>query len=171
VAPYRERLNLPWWAWPAAVGAAVLAVTELVMGAPGLRHPLTFILPGLLAPLALYPLGRVRIQVDDTHLRVDDAALPLEVVSSVAVVDAPARRDLLGPEADPLAFVVQRPWISGGVRVDLADPADPTPYWFISSRRPERLAADLRTRGRTGQDLSGRSRWREAGRGLDAVDS
>jgi hypothetical protein len=61
----------------------------------------------------------------------------------VEVIDVEARRDLLGPDADPLAFVVQRPWISGGVRIDLDDPADPSPYWYVSSRHPRRLAAAL----------------------------
>jgi hypothetical protein len=144
VAPYRERLHLPWWAWPAAAAAAVLAVTEVVMGAPWLRHPLTFIVPGLLALVALYPAGRIRIEVDDDHLRVDDAVLPLSVVAEVTPLDAAGRRALLGPEGDPLAFVVARPWVAGGVRVDLADPADPTPYWYVSSRTPERLAEALR---------------------------
>jgi hypothetical protein len=50
---------------------------------------------------------------------------------------------VLGVGADPLAFVVQRPWVPGAVQVLLNDPADPTPYWVISSRRPTQLAAAL----------------------------
>jgi hypothetical protein len=61
----------------------------------------------------------------------------------VEVIDVEARRELLGVSADPLAFVMQRPWIRGGVRIDLDDPADPTPYWYVSSRRPRQLAAAL----------------------------
>jgi hypothetical protein len=30
------------------------------------------------------------------------------------------------------------------VRVRLTDPADPTPYWLFSTRRPERVAELLR---------------------------
>ena len=52
-------------------------------------------------------------------------------------------RKLLGPAAHPYAFVVQRPWVSGAVQVHLDDPADPTPYWVVSSRRPADLAAAL----------------------------
>ena len=81
--------------------------------------------------------------VDQTQLHVDDAHLPLQVIGSVTVVDAAARRDLLGQDADPVAFVILRPWIPRGVRIDLADPDDPTPYWFVSTRHPERLAAAL----------------------------
>ena len=42
--------------------------------------------------------------------------------------------------ADPLAFVVQRPWVPGAVQIVLDDPADPTPFWVVSSRHPVRLA-------------------------------
>jgi hypothetical protein len=64
-------------------------------------------------------------------------------IGSVTVVDGEARRRLLGMDSEPLAFVIQRPWIAGGVRIDLVDPQDPTPYWFVSSRRPAELAAAL----------------------------
>ncbi|HWJ84512.1 MAG TPA: DUF3093 family protein, partial [Cellulomonas sp.] len=37
-------------------------------------------------------------------------------------------------------------WIHAGVRIELVDPADPTPYWIVTSRRPDELAAALRGR-------------------------
>src|SRR4051812_37053760 len=76
-------------------------------------------------------------------LRVDDANLPVTAIAAVTPIGPAERRDLLGVDADPLAFVIQRPWIGGGVRIDLADPDDPTPYWFVSSRQPDRLAAAI----------------------------
>ena len=36
-----------------------------------------------------------------------------------------------------------RGWISSVVRIDITDPADPTPYWVASSRNPERIAEIL----------------------------
>jgi hypothetical protein len=38
---------------------------------------------------------------------------------------------------------VQRPWVKGAVQVHLDDPADPTPYWVVSSRNPTALASAL----------------------------
>jgi hypothetical protein len=146
---YRERLSAPWWAWPAAVAAAAFAATELALGAPALRHPLTYAVAVVLALAGVWALSRIKISVDSEYLHVDDAHLPRSVIGEVTVIDAAGRRDLLGPDADPLAFLITRPWIPGGVRVDLVDPNDPTPYWFISSRHPERLAAALRASDRT----------------------
>ena len=61
-----------------------------------------------------------------------------------ALVRVPlGKREVLGVGAHPLAFVVQRPWIGGAVQVLLDDPADPTPYWVVSTRHPVELATAL----------------------------
>jgi hypothetical protein len=140
---YRERLVVAWWLWPSAIAVAAFLATELAIGALALRTPLTYVVATTLAVAAVVGLSRILVVIDEHELRVDDARLPLSAIAAVSVIDAQGRRDLLGPDADPLAFVIMRPWIPGGVRVDLADPDDPTPYWFISSRRPEELAAAL----------------------------
>jgi hypothetical protein len=143
VAVFRERLSVAWWVWPAAALAAAMLATELAIGAFALRTPLTYVIACGLALVGVVALNRIRVRVEDARLYVDDAQLPLSVIGGVTVLDAEGRRDLLGPEAEPLAFVIQRPWIPGGVRIDLDDPDDPTPYWYVSSRRPGELAAAL----------------------------
>jgi hypothetical protein len=135
---------VPWYWWPlalavAAVPAVQVGVTVAVVP-PWL--PVAVLPPATL--VALWWFGRLRIAVTDAELLVDDARLPRAAVSAVIPLDADGRRELLGPHADPLAFVVQRPWISGAVQVVLDDPADPTPYWLVSARAPARLAAALR---------------------------
>jgi hypothetical protein len=140
---YRERLSVTWWLWPAAIAGSAFIAAELGIGALALRNPLTYVVTALFALAAVVALNRIRIAVDATELRVDDARLPLSVIGEVTVLDAEARRDLLGQDTDPLAFVIQRPWISGGVRIGLVDPDDPTPYWYVSSRHPAELAAAL----------------------------
>lgn len=97
----------------------------------------------MLLPLTaagLWWLGRIRIGVADSELRVDDARLPVRFVADVVPLDVAGRREVLGVGADPLAFVVQRPWIGGAVQVVLDDPADPTPFWVVSTRHPVELA-------------------------------
>jgi len=140
---FAERLTLPWWLWPPALGLAALLAAELHLGAPGLRSwvPYAVLLPATAA--ALVWLGRIRVAVAGGELRVDDARLPVRYVADAIPLDLDGRREILGPAADPLAFVVQRPWLPGAVQVLLDDPADPTPYWVVSSRRPAQLASAL----------------------------
>ncbi|MFG3696635.1 DUF3093 domain-containing protein [Micromonospora sp. NPDC047620] len=137
---HTERLGLPWWLWLGGLAAAALLAVELWMGAPGVRAwlPFAVLLPVAAAGLAW--LGRIRIAVRDGELRVDDARLPVRFVADVVPLDAAGRREVLGVGADPLAFVVQRPWVPGAVQVVLDDPADPTPFWVVSTRHPVELA-------------------------------
>jgi hypothetical protein len=64
-------------------------------------------------------------------------------VGAAAALDAEATRRLAGRDADARAYLLLRPYLSRAVRIDIDDPADPTPYWLVSTRRPDRLAAAL----------------------------
>lgn len=142
-AGYRERLGVPWWAWPLGLALSAFFALEVFLGSTrGLAWlPYAILLPATAA--GLIALGRVVVRVDGGELRVDDAHIPVSFVTEVNVLDARAKAALLGPAARPYAFVVQRPWISGGVRVVIDDPADPTPYWVVSSRHPAELASAI----------------------------
>src|SRR5262245_55868270 len=83
------------------------------------------------------------IEVTDARLVAGRASLPASAIDSVTALAAEAARRKRGTEADPRAFVLLRGWVTGAVVVTLDDRDDPTPYWFISSRRPEVLASTL----------------------------
>jgi hypothetical protein len=127
-------------AWPIALIVAALLAAEVFLGAPTalVWVPYAILLPG--TAVTLFALGRIAVRVADGELHVDDAHLPLEYVTEVNVLNANAKRALLGPVAERYAFIVQRPWVPGAVRVVLNDPVDPTPYWVVSSRHPAALA-------------------------------
>jgi hypothetical protein len=134
---------VPWWSWPPALAVGALLAAEIWMGSDGLRAwvPFVVVLP-LTVALMLW-LGRIRVAVTGTEFLVDDARLPVAVIADVIALDADGKREALGVGAHPLAFVVQRPWIRGAVQVLLDDPADPTPFWVVSTRHPVELASAL----------------------------
>jgi Protein of unknown function (DUF3093) len=142
---YRETLRTPWWWYFVGVGVACLLAAEFHIS--GLR--LTDWIPfGTLVPLSLllvWGLGRSRLEVSRDELRIRDAHLPLRYVSGVVALDANTLRRVVGREGDPAAFVSIRPWIGPGVQVWVDDADDPTPYWVLSSRHPDRLVAALRS--------------------------
>jgi hypothetical protein len=141
--PYAERLTVPWWSWPAAlVGGAVVAL-ELSLDLPDLPVWVPYVVVLALTVATLLWLSRLRVVVTGSEFRVDDARLPVAVIADVVALDAAGKREVLGVGAHPLAFVVQRPWIAGAVQVLLDDPADPTPFWVVSTRRPVQLATAL----------------------------
>ena len=142
-ALYTERLGVSPWAWPATLAVDLIIGFELLLGFPHLPSwvPFAVLLPAGVALLIW--AGRIRVTVTATEFLVDDARLPLAVISDVVALDAAGKRESLGVGAHPLAFIIQRPWIGPAVQILLDDPADPTPFWVISTRHPVELATIL----------------------------
>lgn len=141
---YSERLSVTWYWWPLPLLAAVILAAEVHMGYGGVRAWLPYVVLIPLTAAALWWAGRARITVSDDELRVADAQLPRSFIGRVEIIPADAKRKALGPHLDPAAFVIHRGWVGPLLRVQLTDPADPTPYWIFSTRHPERLAELLR---------------------------
>jgi hypothetical protein len=143
---FDERLSVPWWWYVPAVGLGVLLGAEVHMGYPGLRSWVGYAVFVPLVVATLLALGRSRVQVRAGELRVGSAVLPLRSAGRVEVVDRRDKQAALGPELDPAAFVLHRGWVGPLVRVEVADPDDPTPYWVFSVREPDRLLSALADR-------------------------
>jgi hypothetical protein len=140
---YQERLRLSWWTWlPALLVDAIVAI-EFTLGFESLPIWLPFAVIIPLTVAGLIWTSRISVTVTADELLVDDARLPVSVIADIVALDAGGKREALGVGANPLAFVIQRPWIGPAVQVLLDDPADPTPYWLISTRHPIELATAL----------------------------
>ena len=72
-------------------------------------------------------------------LEVKGAQLPNDVMARSLAVPKSAKRNALGPQLDPAAFVVTHGWIDEHVMLVLDDPEDPTPYWLVCTSHPRRL--------------------------------
>jgi hypothetical protein len=140
---YSERLTPAWWVWlVAAAFSAGIGLTVARLSALGGATVAVVTLAGLIVLLVrTTPELSVEPSVNNGILRAGRARVPLELTGDVHVLDAAAMRLAHGPGLDARAFLCLRGWITTGVRVDLTDPADPTPYWLISSRHPDRLSA------------------------------
>jgi hypothetical protein len=140
---YRERWAVPWWGWLGLVAVAVLLAAEIHLGQPGIYSwaPYVTLIP--LSLLLLARASRITLAVNGEELRVDDAHIPRRFLLAAEELAGEEKRRALGPELDPVAFVVHRPWVPGTVRIYLDDPEDPTPYWIVSARRPQALLAAL----------------------------
>lgn len=140
---YRERLRVPvrWWIqWGLMVASFWLAMVAAI---PGLLP--WYLTAGLLILMVwlLRSYGSVRIVVTDEWLQVGRARIERRYLGEVETLDAVRMRAVSGPEADARAFLVLRPYVAAGVRIRLNDARDPAPYWLVSSRRPQALAASL----------------------------
>lgn len=104
------------------------------------------------AAAALLWLGRIEIRVTadpaapgEVQLWAGQAHLPVTVISRSAEIAPSAKSAALGRQLDPAAYVLHRAWVGPMILALLDDPDDPTPYWLVSCRHPERVLSALRS--------------------------
>ncbi len=139
---FRERVRVPpgWWAL-ALLFAVTLGVALGYYLGPGWALGVGL---GSLAAVALgFRSAAYVTEVDETEVRVGRAVIGREWIEAARPLDAAATRTRAGVDADARAHLVLRPWASTTVELTLADPADPVPYWLVSTRRPGALAVAL----------------------------
>lgn len=139
---YVERLRPAGWVWAFAlfIGVGI----GLSLSALGSRVGLVSALGSCLVISALLIRTTPVVEVAGGSLRAGTAHVPIALLGAVDVLDAGQMRRALGPGLDARAHLCLRGWIATGVRLTLTDPADPAPYWLVSSRRPEQLAEAVR---------------------------
>lgn len=101
---------------------------------------------GLLVPLGLIAIVQLlapSITVAEGRLIADRISIPVSALGKASMLTKEEFSKALGPKADPRAQLMIRGYVSGGVKIEVADPEDPTPYLLISSRNPEQLAIAL----------------------------
>jgi hypothetical protein len=140
---YDERLGVPlrWWAL-ATMFLASMLIAFLVATPAWVAVAGTAVLVALVLTLFL-GYGAARVSVRDGVLTAGRARISLEHVGEVEALDAARTRLLAGREADARAYLLLRPYLSRAVRIGIDDPADPTPYWLVSTRRPGELSEAL----------------------------
>ena len=144
---YREVLRTPLYWYPVAIGVASILAAEFHVSSLSLTDWIPFCTLVPLSVIFVWWLGRSKLEIRDGELRIHGAHLPLHYVSGAVGLDARTLRLVVGREGDPEAFVQIRPWIGPGVQLWLDDEDDPTPYWIVSSRHPQRVLQVL-TAGR-----------------------
>ncbi len=141
---YAERLRIPvlWWLITAA-GLFVLwlAVAAATGGIPALIFTLVVT---VLVVTILVRYGAAPVLVDGETFTAGRARIEREHLGTAEALTGESARLARGRDCDPRAYLVLRPYLSGAVRVQLTDPADPAPYWLVATRRPDQLAEALR---------------------------
>jgi hypothetical protein len=141
---YHERLSVPlrWW-----VQCTMLVATfwlAFVVSTPALvawsaTGVLLLIMVGV-----LIGYGAPEVAVEDGWLRAGRARISGEFLGEAEPLDAGETRRVAGRDADVRAYLLLRPYLKRSVRVTVHDRRDPAPYWLVSTRDPDHLAAAIR---------------------------
>jgi hypothetical protein len=140
---YRERLFVPlrWWGLLALFLFGLWLAVVVSTPAP-VMLTVTLLAAGLGMAL-LVGYGSALVEVTETSLAAGRAHLDWVCCGPATALSAEETRRLHGVDADTRAYLLVRPYIATAVRVEVLDDDDPTPYWMLSSRRPEQLADSI----------------------------
>lgn len=164
---YHERLWAPWPWWLAGLAVIVILGDELATQFGWLTGIAIYaVLVGAWAALLL-SWSRPRVEVAGGELSAGGARLPLAAAGEVSPLDRAQTRAMIGPRADPSAFLLIRPYLRQAVYVGVTGPAAGTvrrrrlrwrrwrarievtehalaaPYWLVGTRHPGELAAAI----------------------------
>jgi hypothetical protein len=138
---YREKL------WPSPWLFVIIA---LVIPASLLVFLPISVLAGVLTAAGLYlgsaallVLASPTVQVSEGVLTAGRARIETRLLGEAVGLSGPDAVLERGQRLDARAWLLIRGWIAPVVRVPLEDPTDPAPYWLISSRQPQKMAAAI----------------------------
>jgi hypothetical protein len=138
---YREKL----WAAP-----WVFIATALVIPASILVFAPISMTAGIITAVVLYGgcvamlvIASPVVEVRDGELRAGRARIRTELLGDATAFSGAEAGQERGPRLDARAWLLIRGWVDPVVRIPIADPTDPAPYWLVSSRHPQKLAAAI----------------------------
>ena len=141
---YQERIRWPWWLTLLVLG---LDISIVIAVWAGLGNTSAFIAAIISSAFTayLYSISTLRISVEKDSFSVGRATIEKKYLGDIRVLTVDEFRFLRGPGINPGAFHAFRFWIKRGVKIEIKDSRDPTPYWLVSSKSPERLREALQS--------------------------
>jgi hypothetical protein len=91
----------------------------------------------------LYSISTLPISVEKDSFSVGRATIERKYLGDFKALTEEEFGYLRGPGINPGAFHAFRFWIKSGLKVEIKDSRDPTPYWLVSSKSPEKLCEAL----------------------------
>ena len=139
---FAERINWPVWLW--VFLAMMIASIFLTFWAP-FGNLLAAIVSILISFALIFAAKKTALEivVINNWLYVGNAKIDCKHIKKVTALSKEDFLKLRGQNADPAAFNATRFWVSTGVKIELKDKNDPTPYWLIATHKPKKLAAAL----------------------------
>jgi hypothetical protein len=135
---YREVIHAPLWLL-AVVYFFMLSLVISIWAALGNIAALLTLAAVTVALIWIYFGTALTIEVDDEELRIGSAHIDLGFIGECLDLDNDAIRRIRTRDADPQAFLAIRFWSPKGIKAEINDSRDSTPYWLISSNRGSEL--------------------------------
>ena len=141
---YKEVIRAPLWL-VAFVYFLFLSLVLSVWAALGNTPALITFGALTLWLIVLFFKTSLKIEVDQTHLRVGGASIEHKYIGEVTVLSSSEVKLIRTRDADPLAYLAIRFWSSKAIKLQVSDARDKTPYWLITTNNGQELLKALKS--------------------------
>lgn len=139
---YREVIRMPFWL-SALIYFFFLSFVLSVWAALGNNAAIATLIALSALLIVISIRSRLIIEVTQNELKVGRAHIDLKYIGAVTALDSKAMRTIRTRDADPIAYLGIRFWSSTGVKIEIKDQRDETPYWLITSTKANQLVNAL----------------------------
>jgi hypothetical protein len=97
----------------------------------------------IVSTIYFYYVTSLTVELTTERLKAGRANIEVKYLGKIEVL---SKKDMLfhrGSGINSRAYLALRFWIERGLKVEITDPRDPTPFWLISSKYPERFLERL----------------------------
>ena len=135
----REVMRWPWWFSFLVLGLDFSIVIALWAGL-GNNAALIGLITTVGLSIFFYQFTSLTIERDGNVLRVGGAAIDLQYLGEIEVLDRQTMQHFLREGFNSRAFYAMRFWVKTGIKISIVDRRDPTPFWIVSSKRAAEIA-------------------------------
>ena len=139
---YREVIRMPLWLL-ALIYFFFLSFVLSVWAALGNSAAIATLIASSALIIVISIRSRLIIEITANELKVGRAHIDLKYIGAITALDSNAMRTIRTRDADPIAYLGIRFWSSTGVKIEIEDQRDETPYWLITSNKANQLVNAL----------------------------
>jgi Protein of unknown function (DUF3093) len=141
---WQEKIRWPWWIWFLLLSLDFSIVIAIWAG---LGNTAALIATAVTIGLTcyFYLVTTLKISVKDEVLCVGRAHIEKKFIGAITILEENEFKYLRGAGINPSAFHAFRFWLKTGVKIEINDYRDPTPYWLVSSKKPEKFSEALKS--------------------------
>lgn len=87
----------------------------------------------------IFLLSTRKLSVVDGKFIAGGVAIDVDLLGEIETLDKQELSVAIGRRLDARAFLCVSGWVHKGIKIQLNDPEDPTPYWVVTTRKPQTL--------------------------------
>jgi hypothetical protein len=139
---YFEKSKIPLKIWAFVLGMSI-SIYLSIWAPLGVFPAIIITILFTFGMVILLERMKTSIKITKDYLYANEAKIEIKYLKTAVSLSKDEFKKLNGVEADPAAFLATNFWTHKGVKIEINDKNDPTPYWLISTNRAKEIIKKL----------------------------